>query len=456
MSAQRSLPSLFRMLGHVDAVHGAYYVFLHYWIELFGASELSTRLPSAIAVGTAAAGTAVLARSMIDARVAVVAGVAFAVLPRVTYMGAEARSMAVATAVGVWLTVLLVHLVRQRPGEARFRWKAWAGLAGYALLLAAGIYTYLYLLLLLPAHLVAVLVLRRGWASLGRWALATAGGLALALPVLYWGVKERKQISFLGRRPQVDLEDAAVHQWFGTDPLAVTAWTLVAVAVVTMFVGVGRGKPLPSTRRTMAVMLTWMLLPSVVLLAGTHLVTPMYSLRYLSFCTPAVAIVVSIGIAAIPWSVLRVGALLVVVALAVPTYLSQRSEFGKNGGSDWRQAAAALGERARVGDAVVFEHDVRPSRRPRLAMHLYPAEFEGLRDIALDKPYEQVTWLWDRVLPLADAAERLTGTDRVWLLEYDGRGDRSAGEDIRFLSRQGYSVADRHTIHRTTIVEMTK
>ena len=64
MSAERSLPSLFRMLGHVDAVHGTYYVFLHFWIGAFGASEFSTRFPSAIAAGLLVAGTFVLGQRL--------------------------------------------------------------------------------------------------------------------------------------------------------------------------------------------------------------------------------------------------------------------------------------------------------------------------------------------------------------------------------------------------------
>ncbi|MEO6200451.1 MAG: glycosyltransferase family 39 protein, partial [Cryobacterium sp.] len=111
MSAERSLPSLFRMLGNVDAVHGTYYLFLHFWVGLFGSSELSTRLPSAIAVGIATAGTFVLARSLVDERLALVAAVVFAILPRVTYSGTEARSSALATAVAVWSTIILIRAV---------------------------------------------------------------------------------------------------------------------------------------------------------------------------------------------------------------------------------------------------------------------------------------------------------------------------------------------------------
>ena len=84
LSAERPLATLWPELGRVDAVHGLYYVFLHFWIRVFGASELSTRLPSAIAIGLAAAGVVVLANLLMTRAIGVVAGIVFAVLPRVT------------------------------------------------------------------------------------------------------------------------------------------------------------------------------------------------------------------------------------------------------------------------------------------------------------------------------------------------------------------------------------
>lgn len=458
MSAERSLSSLFRMLGHVDAVHGTYYLFLHFWIDVFGASELSARLPSAIAIGLATAGTAVLARMLVNARVAVIAALVFAVLPRVTYMGTEARSTAAATAIAVWLTVLLVQALRTRSTRASIRFGLWAG---YAVLLAAGIYMFLDIVLLLAAYALAVLIFttrpERRLKSAVPWMVATLAGLALAGPVIYWGLSQSGQISFIGRRPQAGLFDVAVLQWFGNVAFAIVAWALVVLAIVTVFGG-RRGGPTSAhaMRGVLAVMLAWMLVPPAVLLFGTHFVTPMYSERYLSFCTPAVAIVIAVGIACFRASRLQVAAVVLLAVLAVPTYLAQRGEFGKNGGSDWRQAAELVQSRAKPGDAVVFDESVRPSRKPRLALHLYPAAFRGLQDVTLARPYPATSWLWDETLPLSSAAARLTNTNTVWLLEYKGSRQSAEDTDIRALQQLGFTVAEATTVNRTIIIEMTR
>ena len=451
LSAQRSLPSLFGMLGNVDAVHGFYYVFLHFWIDEFGATEFATRLPSAIAIGIAASGVFVLARTVLPTRVAVLSGLIFAILPRVTYMGAEARSTAFATAIAVWLTVVLVRALRSDPETRRSRW-LWVT---YGVLLALGIYDFLYILLLLPVHAVVVYLSRASWAGFRRFALATVLGCVLAIPVVVFGLAQHDQISFIARRPQVSVLDAAVRQWFGSVPLAIAAWLLIGIAIYSVLV-VGRASPQRGTRNALIVVLLWMLIPSGILLIGTHLIAPMYSLRYLSICAPAAAIAVAMGIAALRPRWVRYGALAVVVALTVPNYVDQRGDFAKNDGSDWRQVADIVQASARPGDAIVFDESVLPSQRPRLAEHLYPTAFVGLTDVMLKTGYADSPWLWDTTTPLAEVTDRLAGTTRVWVLQNRASAESTSGSNIRTLQESGFVTTDSTTVNRTTIIEMTR
>ncbi|TFD89399.1 hypothetical protein E3T61_10770 [Cryobacterium lactosi] len=460
LSAERPIPSLFRMLGNVDAVHGIYYLLLHGWINLFGASEFATRLPSAVFIGAATAGTAVLARMLVNPRAAVIAALVFAMLPRVTYMGAETRSTALATLIGVWSSVLLVHVVRSRPATATRSVTLWAG---YAVLLAAGIGVFIYAALLVPVHALVVLLLRRQRrrSTVLAWTAAAAVALILASPILVWSIAQRHQVSFLAHRVQAGVLDAAVQQWFGAPALAFLAWLLIAVGCLATFVprflNRPAGFPLErAPRAELLILLAWLIVPSTTLLIGTHLISPMYSFRYLSFCAPAAAILMAVGIVGLRPRWAQALTLLLVVVLAAPGYLAQRTEFAKDNGSDWRQTADILRTEARPRDAVVFDESTRPSRRPRLAMHLYPAAFVGLNDVTLDQPFQDGDGLWDSTIPLADATSRLAGTHRVWLLQNVGSSETTAGTDLDVLRQAGFSIATSRTINRTILIEMTR
>ena len=451
MSASRSLPSLFGLLAHIDAVHGLYYLFLHFWIQLFGSGEAVVRLPSAIAVATAVAGVVVLTARLYDPFTAATAGAIAAVIPQLTRMAVEARSYAFAMAVAVWLTVLFVMLL-ERTTPSRRLWVA------YAVGLAASVYLFLYLGLLLLVHAVVLLAKRPGAAVIRRWAAAATAAAVLAAPMAIIGYGERGQIAFLSRRDYATATSLFVRQWFSSWPFAIAAWTLIAIAIVGAVLAFRRSRTIDLG---VVLAVTWTVLPTALLLIGDRLVTPMYDVRYPTFCVPGVALLMAIGARELARlargrRVARAATATVIVAalaaVSLPTYVAQRQPFAKDGGSDLRQSAQLLASLASPGDAVVFDQTVKPSRRPRLAKALYPTSFAGLADVALTKPYAQRHHLWDGVAPLTDVEASLAAHHVVWAVELDG----SASNDVAVLESLGYDVAAVHPVHRTNIVELVK
>lgn len=449
MSAERTLPSLFAMTRNVDAVHGVYYLFLHFWIQAFGASELSTRLPSAVAIGAVVAGTFVLGRMLADRNVGIVAAVVCAVLPRTSFMGAEARSSALATAVAVWATVLLVVLLRRRFASARARRAAWLA---YSVVVTAGIYLFMYLGLLLVVHGAFLLSRpshRRHWRA---WAVSAAIAATCSLPLIAVGYAQRGQIAFLASRNYATVKSILVTQWFGNPFLAAVALALLVAVIL----GAAR-----SWRRTRSVSpvvglaLLWVALPTICLLA-VNAVTPAYNLRYLSFCVPGVALALSAAISTLRNRKARIAAIILLLLCALPTDVAQRGPFAKDGGSDLAQAAAIIGRQAHTGDGIVFDRTTANRQRPRLAEHLYPDDFTGLEDVALKSSYLDRAKLWDTTYPLTEVTARLAHIKRVWLVEVTGSPDNTSRTDLRTLVDDGYTLDSTQRVHRTVIYSLVR
>lgn len=448
MSASRTWPELWRMLQTVDGVHGAYYAFLHVWIGLFGASEFAVRLPSAIAAGFLAAGTAVLAGRLGGRRLALAAGLVAALLPRTAVMAAEARSYAIGSAIAVWLTVLLLALLgRRRP------WWLWAA---YAAGTAVSIYVFLYLALLLVVHGAFVLLFHRR--ILWRWLTAATAGVLLALPMVLVASAERNQIGFLADRDYITPLNVLALQWF--DP--VTAWPCLALIAIGAIAAVRGRRQDPGGFRLSTLTLLWLVLPTAAVLIGSTLIAPMYTVRYLSFCTPAAAILVSMGVlTAAGWIARRTplaaatatGILLAVVLAAfVPNLLVLRGPYAKDG-SDWREAAAYLHAHAAPGDAVVYDDRPKDSEKPRLITAIHPADLAGLRDPALLASFRTQSGLWDRTRP-NDALTAADLTPGVWALE---RGpDPEHSPDVLHLESLGYRILSSHRINVTTVLRLER
>ena len=465
-AADRTWPQLWTMLHHVDAVHGLYYAFMHVWLSVFGVSELSMRAPSVIATGVAAAGVVVLGRALTSRRVSLLAGFAFAVLPRVTWMGTEARSYAMTAALAVWAAIAMVSALR----FGRWRWLV------YSVLMTVGVYLFAYFLLILLGHALTVAwSCRQRVRALLLWGVAALVPVLASVPLMGLVLKEAAQIGPVAP----SLKNASAHvlifQWFlGQLPdrdqllrlslstpwtvscllLAAFAWALMAWVVLRRGARPPRAEGAPVG--LLALVLPWILVPTVLLLAYSFVATPIYAPHYLTYTTPAVALLLGAALAAIgrKWLLVTAGSLLVVLAL--PVYLSQRSDYAKRE-TDWAAAAHAIGARAVPGDVVVFGRLAGQEVTTRKVEIGYPGPMNDLRDVTLDQTGAGSGTLWGTSKPLAAVAGLVNGAARVWVVVDSLTPYTStASPERKVLSGLGYHVIWSWSGPSTAVYELTR
>jgi mannosyltransferase len=411
-AVSRSVPQLIRLLGHVDAVHGLYYLLLWPVVRVAGTSEFATRLPSAVAMAAAAAGVTVIARRLVSRRAGLCAGLIFAVLPTVSLQGHDARPYAMVTAAAVLASYLLVRAAQ----DPRPRW-----FAAYGLSVALVGYTQLFGLLLVPAHAVTLIGLSRRHraARNGRRALTcrwlvtiAAAGVAMA-PVAILGWAQRGAISWIPRPGWHDLDDVANLMAAGS------VASVVMIGLLSVLGGT-RGDSLmtwpPAPARDAAraaaadrsltwLAVPWLILPPLLLLAVSE-IKPVYNGRYVTYCLPAVALLAGTGLAALRWP-MRAAAVALVLALAVPAQLGLRVP-----GNGMRAAAQFLSAHERPGDAIIYPE---PSIPPwDLA---YPEGFAHLRDISLGQTAATSGRLYASTVPLPVLERRERDVRRIWAVQ---------------------------------------
>jgi mannosyltransferase len=447
LSATRPFPSLLAMLTHVDAVHGLYYIGLHAWVDVFGSSPFSVRLPSAIAIGVTAAFVTALCGRFGSVAFAICAGIFAAILPRLTYAGEEARSYAFDAAIATVIVFLLAEIMLRRGESSGRLWIA------YSVMVAIGIYAFLYLGLMMLVAGAALWLTPSLRHQLRSWAIASGAAVAASLPLLVFAFIERNQIAFLSHRDVITADAIFVQMWFGAIVFAVIAWALIILGTAGYLAdAVHERRPgLPATPRLELIALAWLVIP-VALLILMSVIEASYTARYGTFAAPAAAVMMAFGVRRlrqIHW-LPPVAAVLVVVA-AVPIWMSQRTPYAKNE-SDWNQIATTIHDNAVAGDAVVFDNAVRPSRRPRLAMDTNPAAFTGLQDVTLKTPFAENKWWYSEVHTVKEAAAlgRFRSIDRVWVVEYaiDGSGDKWGMADLAAL---GFRKVEQFDGHRSLI-----
>jgi mannosyltransferase len=426
--AARPVDGLLATMPHDDVVHGAYYLVVHVVEEIAGSSTVAVlRLPSVVAMAVAAAFTALIARrlatlagSPYPAVTGLVAGALFTLLPGVIGYAQEARSYAIVTMLAAIATYLLLMAAREGG-----RW--WIGY-GTAVALT-GLFN-IFGLLILAAHGVSILIAARGRLGLSgrrvagvpvRWVFAGAGAVVVLIPLMAVAYTQRAALAWMTGPPPIRGSVVALaDSWVGSPELVWPVFGLAAFGVAAGVVAYWRRRP-PFTLGSVA--LPWMVVPPAVLLAVSQ-VHPVYDGRYVEYCLPALAILMASGlewlarVVAVPplrrAGLARLGWLpsaavvVFLVVLLIPAGAKVRLPDSRpdNLAADSQIVAA----NARPGDIAFF---IPMSYRPVTAE--FPAQWRGIRDIALmESPVASDTLYGTDVSP-AELLKRFTHVTRVWV-----------------------------------------
>ena len=425
-AAQRSVAQIFALLAHVDVVNGTYYLLIHPVIMIWGSSPGAIRAPSVVAMALAAGFTAALGRRLAAAAclpspafTGLLAGLLLAAAPQATRYAQEARAYGIVAMLATLASYLLVRAL------ADDRWRWWAGYG--AALACAGLFN-LFSLLLIVAHGLSLLALRTGPVAtrppgrqLRRWASAAGAALAVLMPLLVAGYRQRVQVAWL-TRPGWNVASSLVQGFAGSHA------AVVPVALLALAGAVAGLVPRCGAALTPGVIaVPWLAAPPVILLTVSQ-VHPLFTVRYVEFSEPALALLCAAGLSWLAALAARVPnpplahrlawlppvAIMVLlgVLLAGPQQAIRRPDARVD---NLRWASTVLARHELPGDAVLYV----PSSRRILSM-AYPEPWRRLRDVALGRSPDAAATLEGTEVSPAVLRQRFAGVRRVWLVTIRG------------------------------------
>jgi mannosyltransferase len=427
-----------RLLDHQDLVHGLYYLFIRAWVDVFGSSLLALRLPSIIAMATAAGGLTLLGRRLHSAAVGLTAGLLFAALPAVSRFGQEARSYALVSALVVLSTLALTYAL------ASPTWLRWLAYFGPALTLV-----YLHFaagLILLPHAIMVIQALVAGGRrrQIARW-FAVAGAVTVLVdPLLSLASEQVGQVLWIRA-------DWAAVQWYPSELFmsATVAWAMILLGVA------GATALATARRRIVWPLLVWAIVPPVfsyVTFDFAHLFLAKYSLYILpAWCLLAAVAIVGATANATTWitrtQCVGVAAAVAIVALAGFGAQIDVRRSPLVGEPDFRAAAAIVDKGFQPGDGVVYAGTDRWGRLP------FAYELRRARPVEVFA--QETSQAIGEFAPLQcdDPTACLGSTARLWLVASSFSDDIYAGlpEGQAKLLRDGFDVTSTSTVTRASV-----
>jgi mannosyltransferase len=405
---RRPLGDLVKMLGNVDAVHGAYYLMMWPIEHVLGAGPLAMRLPSAIAAAVAVAAIAATGRRLISPWAGLAAGLLLAIFPVTSRYGQEARSYELVVAAATIASYLLVRVLAAGPG-ARRRW-----IIGYAVSMAVLGVLNIFGLLMIPAHALTVAVVCRrklrdpaAKRLVVGWLAAVAVGVVVSSPLLVLGWLQRGQIAWLS----VNTSSSGLNTLFALSGSFLVTTAVLAVVLVALVLSTELSKQrrmMSWPARLWEISLPWLAVPPLLLLIASHL-QPVYTSRYILICVPALALIGGAAVASYGRIAGAIGLAVILIAGA-PTQVGQRTYAGHY--DDILAVDQIVAAHARPGDYVLYTNPNAESFGAAYSFGL-----GKVPNIALKQGPIPSATLGGSIAPLAQIRSRLARAKRVWVVE---------------------------------------
>lgn len=439
--ASRAWPSLWAMLGHIDAVHGLYYALMHPIAVAFGPDPFALRVTSTLAVGAAAALVYALARQFGTAWSAAAAALLFAGLGRTAWMATEARSFALTTALATLLTLLLVLAVRTRRSTALS--------IAYAVVAVIGIHVFLYVILVVVAHVVTLAWLPLDRRRRTRLLVAAGAAMAASIPLGLVVVSQRGQ---LGGTFAVDagaLRHVFIGEFFHRElQQGWLAWGFLAFAVVALLV---RRRHWPATpepaepalaavAHPVRVLLPWLVVPTAAILAVSVLGPSILQPRALVLSAPAFCVLFADTVRRALGGVTAVVLAVTVALTGVGAFAANRQLTAKN--ADWPAPVAYLERNAAPGDGILYSTPIDYRTWPSLIGLMHPDAVGDLVDLTLLVPGRDRADLFDERSTSADAVPLMAELPRVFYVRSRALADADVADDLAALHDAGLVRAE--------------
>ena len=344
-------PRFLHVMWSGEANMALYYLVLRFWL-IFGSSEGFVRGLSVLFSVATVPVVFFLGARLFSRRVGLLAALLLAINAYHIRYAQETRSYAMVVFFAVLATWLLAKNL-QEPSSTHW------GI--YAAVCAMATYSHFYAVLLVPAQAISLLSWRRDeipWRKLVGSFLAF-GVMIVPVAVFVFAIYVLKtgappSLWFTPLQP-----DSLVL--LGIDFSGVYGRLLLSLHVLAMGIAalgaarVRRGGDQTSEAWGYTLLFSWLVAP-VVMVVTVSLVKPLFVPRFLSFCLPALLLLVAVGISRLRPAVLSWGLFVAISICSIVADIRYYQYDFEMRRQDWRAVTSYVFEHAQPGDSIFFYH----------------------------------------------------------------------------------------------------